>query len=224
MLIRLQNILFNIIFPWHRRGNKILLYDIDGKVTETFFIKGLTVRFRGKNSILKIYRPFNFKKRLLINRSKIRINGDFNEIHICETNNSIANLKIFNVGSHNNIFIGKNFFQTGLCKIDFCNLDKKILHIGNNCMFGQDIEIMMGDWHTIIDKSTNQPINIPQRGIFIGNNVWLARNVKILKDVSLANNTIVGLGSIVTKEFKEENTILAGVPAIKVKENVVWKK
>lgn len=43
-------------------------------------------------------------------------------------------------------------------------------------------------------------------------------NSVILPGVVLGNNTIVGAGSIVTKSFIEGNCIIAGNPAIKIKD------
>ncbi len=49
--------------------------------------------------------------------------------------------------------------------------------------------------------------------IHIGDNSFIGAKTVILPGVSLPNNTIVGSGSVVTKSFSEERTILAGNPA-----------
>jgi len=41
--------------------------------------------------------------------------------------------------------------------------------------------------------------------------------------VEIPDNTIVGAGSIVVGKFNKTNTIIAGVPAKIVKENIVWR-
>ena len=56
-----------------------------------------------------------------------------------------------------------------------------------------------------------------QDGIRIGDNCWIGANAIILPGVSLANHVIVGAGSIVTKSFEEDNIIIAGNPAKKIK-------
>jgi len=53
--------------------------------------------------------------------------------------------------------------------------------------------------------------------ILLGNNVWLGSNSIILPNVILGNNIIVAAGSVVTKSFEENNIIIAGVPARKIK-------
>ena len=41
---------------------------------------------------------------------------------------------------------------------------------------------MCGDFHKIYDLNNNKYINKPEKNIIIGNNVWLSREVLILKD------------------------------------------
>ena len=50
-----------------------------------------------------------------------------------------------------------------------------------------------------------------------------ARDVKIFKDVSIADNTVVANGSVVTKSFDKENVLLGGCPAKILKENINWE-
>ena len=54
---------------------------------------------------------------------------------------------------------------------------------------------------------------LPSNGhITIGNNVWFARDVKVLKNVTIGDNCIIGLGSVVTHDIPS-NSVAAGVPA-----------
>lgn len=52
--------------------------------------------------------------------------------------------------------------------------------------------------------------------INIGNRCFLGMNVLILPGVTLADNCIVGAGSVVTKSFTEPGCVIAGNPARKV--------
>lgn len=60
--------------------------------------------------------------------------------------------------------------------------------------------------------------------IEIGRHVWVGKDDKIGKNVCIADNSIVGWGSIVTKRFDEPNVILAGIPAKVVKRGVNWDR
>ena len=96
------------------------------------------------------------------------------------------------------------------------------LIIGNGCMFSEHIVFRLSDGHTIYDKDTGRVLNVPKSGINIGNHVWIGMYVKILKDVSIADNSIVGAGAIVTKSFTDKNVIIAGTPAKIIKTNINW--
>jgi acetyltransferase-like isoleucine patch superfamily enzyme len=70
--------------------------------------------------------------------------------------------------------------------------------------------------------TTNHDFNLLDKSgigkdIIIGNNCWIGMNSVILPGVKLANHIIVGAGSVVTKSFDEEDIIIAGNPAKKIK-------
>ena len=46
----------------------------------------------------------------------------------------------------------------------------------------------------------------------------------ILKGVTIPDNSIVATGSIVTREFKDKNVLIAGNPAKIIKEGVDWSR
>ncbi len=96
------------------------------------------------------------------------------------------------------------------------------LEIGSNCLFGYNASIRAADGHTVYDITTGQPLNKPPRLIKIEDHVWLGRNVTILKGAHIAKDSIVGMGSVVTKRFTKPNCTLAGTPARIVRTNVNW--
>jgi acetyltransferase-like isoleucine patch superfamily enzyme len=53
--------------------------------------------------------------------------------------------------------------------------------------------------------------------VVIGNDVWIGVRAIILGGAALADGTIVGAGAIVTKDFAEPYTTIAGVPAKVIK-------
>jgi acetyltransferase-like isoleucine patch superfamily enzyme len=96
--------------------------------------------------------------------------------------------------------------------------------VGNACMFSHDIEFRTGDSHSILDYRTMDRLN-PAASIFLGNRVWIAAHVKILKGVVTEDDIIIGLGSIVTSGAKlEKNSIYAGVPAQKIRSGIFWSR
>lgn len=90
-------------------------------------------------------------------------------------------------------------------------------------MFAYDIDIRTGDSHSIIDTLTNERINYAQN-IHIGNHVWIASHVSILKGVHIADSSVVATRAVVTRSFEEKNILIGGMPAKKLKENIAWDR
>lgn len=73
--------------------------------------------------------------------------------------------------------------------------------VGNNCKIFNGVTL--GGQNTEIDNAP-QPI--------IGDNVVISTGAKILGDIKIGNDCIVGANSVVVKSV-DENSIIAGVPA-----------
>lgn len=77
--------------------------------------------------------------------------------------------------------------------------------IGNNVRVGANVTIMDGDAHQDDPRAGK---NAP---ILIEDNVWIGANVMVLKGVSIGRNSLIGAGSVVTKDIPE-NVVAAGNP------------
>lgn len=208
---------------FNNKNNKIILHKKNGSVTQVKHIKGLSIEFKGQNSIVEVWEPVHFIKWFGRNRNKIKIDGNNNHIQIKSTKHSINCIQLLGLKDNNKVIIGENLYSTGITIAEFAGMSNLEFKIGSNCMFGQNISFMLGDHHKVYDINTNERTNIPQKGITIGDHVWLARDAKILKDVSIPNNSIVANGSIVTKSFNKENVLIAGNPAKISKEGINWE-
>lgn len=80
----------------------------------------------------------------------------------------------------------------------------KLVLIGNNVTVGADTIIGDRDDHTELYPSDPKPV-------IIEDNVWIGMHCVILKGVHIGENSIVGAGSIVTKDIPS-NCVAAGVP------------
>lgn len=110
-----------------------------------------------------------------------------------------------------NIEVGENFYANHNLVI----LDGAKVQIGNNVMLGPNVSILTAA-HPLHHKIRGQGLefNIPIR---IEDNVWIGSNVVINPGVSIGRNSVIGSGSVVTKDV-EENSIYAGVPCRKIRD------
>lgn len=97
--------------------------------------------------------------------------------------------------------------------------------IGSNCRLPNDIKVgryvMMAPGVTVINANHNfSRTDVPmcfqgsedKKPVTIEDDVWLGTNAIILPGVTIARGTIVGAGSVVTKNFPEYS-IIGGNPA-----------
>lgn len=147
----------------------------------------------------------------------IYIHGDNNNI-IIDEQVYLNHAELWIEDDNNEISIGKHTSISGMTQL--AAIEGTKINIGNDCMFSSDIHFRTGDSHSITDLSGNR-IN-QSENIVIGNHVWVGTKVICLKGVHIANNCIVGAGSLVNKSFTEENIILAGNPAKIIKRDINW--
>lgn len=94
--------------------------------------------------------------------------------------------------------------------------------IGDACLFSANIHIRTSDAHPIYSIESEEQLNFSKSLVLIEPHVWISEGVKILKDVTIGACSIVGLGSIVTKDIKRFS-IAKGIPAVgKVDKNIYW--
>lgn len=119
--------------------------------------------------------------------------------------------KNFRCDCGRNIFIGNDFSGNYNLTI----LDIREVHIGNNVMIGPN---------TLI-TTVGHPLSPQKRRhymaqaepVTIGNDVWIGGNATILPGVSIGNNVVVAAGAVVTHDVPD-NTLVAGVPARRIKD------
>lgn len=87
--------------------------------------------------------------------------------------------------------------------------------IGENVAIAKEVIIRDSDSHKISDSVMTAPI-------VIGDHVWIGTRAIILKGVTIGDGAVVAAGAIVTKDVPP-HTVVAGVPAKVVKENITWE-
>lgn len=139
----------------------------------------------------------------------------------------IGNRCVFNSKSiFNQRGIKKCIIQTGK--------NGAIIEIGNNCGFSgvsivADSEVkignnvMVGANSLIGDRDDHSDrLHTSSAKIIIEDNVFIGMHCMVLKGVTIGENSIIGAGSIVTKDIPS-NVVAAGVPCKVIKEIEVYK-
>lgn len=106
-------------------------------------------------------------------------------------------------GSH--IEAGRNFFANYNCTI----LDVAKVVIGDNCQLAPNVSIYTAG-HPVHPDTRNTAYEYGIE-VTIGDNVWIGGNTVICPGVHIGSNTVIGAGSVVTKDIPEW-VIAAGNP------------
>lgn len=104
-----------------------------------------------------------------------------------------------------NIFVGENFYAN----MNVVILDTARVSIGNNVMLGPNVNIYCAG-HPLDAATRNSGLEYGFP-VSIGDNVWIGGNSTILPGVSIGENSVVGAGSVVTKDIPA-NVVAAGNP------------
>lgn len=110
-----------------------------------------------------------------------------------------------------NIHLGENFYANVGCTI----LDGAKVTFGDNVLLAPNVGIY----------TPGHPLDVEQRvsgleyayPISIGHNVWIGADVTILPGVTIGDNTVIGAGSVVTKDIPA-NVVAVGNPCRVLKE------
>ena len=105
----------------------------------------------------------------------------------------------------NHIKVGKNFFANYNCTL----LDVGKITFGDNCLLAPNVSIYTAG-HPLHPDSRN---SLYEYGIdvTIGDNVWLGGNVIVCPGVTIGSNSVIGAGSVVTRDIPEWS-LAAGNP------------
>lgn len=196
-------------------------------IAKSSFIYYNYIRKHGKGKIL----PFKGSKWILnkkcnlvvdqifrTNANSIKKNGRTTLIRIDE--NATMNVK-----GDFSIYYGGDIICFKDSKLElgsgFCNSNVKIrcskeITIGERVAISHDVTIMDSDAHCV--DYENYEMSKP---VHIKDNVWIGTRATILKGVTIGEGAIIAAGAVVTKDVPQ-NSMVAGIPAKVIKENVSW--
>ncbi len=137
-------------------------------------------------------------------------------IIVFDGNTKIAQGSSIRVDSSGNLLFGKNFSCNKNCFIS-CG---DCIEIGNDVLLGWNVHIRDNDGHTIYLNGEQKPSS---KKVIIGNNVWLASDVVILKGSEISSGCVVGYGSLIASgKYNKENMLLIVHPDTIIDSGITW--
>lgn len=127
------------------------------------------------------------------------------------------NIQIIISANGSLIFGGKDKSSGSGITSDTKILVAEHIEIGEDSIIAWDCSITDSDWHDIEGIIKTKPV-------YIGKHVWLGHGVSVLKGTEIADNTIIGAKSLVSRAYTQPAILLAGSPAKIIKENVTWTR
>lgn len=106
-------------------------------------------------------------------------------------------------GKH--VHLGNNVYAN----FNLTLVDDVDIYIGNDCLFGPNTVIATAG-HPI-DPELRARVTQYNAEVHIGNNVWLGAGVIVMPGVTIGDNSVIGAGSIVTKDIPS-NVVAFGNP------------
>ena len=199
-----------------KMNNKIILLLENGEEKVVKKVKGIDIKFKGDNSVVKIGCPVaDFRDCTIYAGNNCQIFIDTSEYFIRNT--------IINASADNStVKIGKDCYSFDNLEILLHREPNLSVTIGDRCMFGTNVVIRTSDAHTITDLEGNV-INFG-KNVVLKDHVWCAMNTTVLKGVTIAENSCVATGAIVSKDLPIPNSIYGGIPAKQVKTGINWDK
>lgn len=195
--------------------NNEIVFIKDNQVVDGSEIKGLSITITGDNNKVTIELPSNFINVAIV------MDGNNNELYLKPTRHRTIRHTTFGMEGGSKISVGSGL--SAYRDVHIVAKNGKNISIGDECMFAREIMIRNNDGHIILDRKTGELLNPPE-DIVIGNNVWLGMRVLIFKGSVVPNGSVVGAGALVNKKFDEENILIAGVPAKKIRSDIEWRR
>lgn len=115
-----------------------------------------------------------------------------------------------NWGGHHTHF-GNNVYAN----FNLTLVDDTHIYVGDNTMFGPNV-VLATAGHPILPILRENAYQY-NASIHIGKNCWLGANVIVLPGITIGDNTVVGAGSIVTKDLPS-NVVAVGNPCKVIRE------
>ena len=109
-------------------------------------------------------------------------------------------------------FFTMNSFSVIICA--------KFIKLGEDVMIGRNVTVYDSDFHKIQNGSIEETC----KDIVIGNHVWIASNVTVLKGVVVSDGSILGNCALINKNVNINQLVTGDYAQVVRRENVSWKR
>ncbi|CAK4070444.1 acyltransferase [Vibrio sp. 16] len=205
LLIKMVSGLFRnqVLFVKGAKGNQV-------SIGKTKHRSRIVIKFdkRAKGNRVVIGNNFNGNVNILIKGSNSTLYIGDDAVIKKSKFSLLRDNALFAVGEHVGIRAGANIKSYGQ------------LVLGDDAMLSANILIQEYDGHPIFDEQGNV-LNHRISGVYVGPHVWLCRDVKIIKGVTIGKGSIIGAFSTLTKSVPSD-AIAVGIPAKVVKEGGIY--
>lgn len=216
-MIALSDILTALLHPIRlfKEKTRFLLSSVQGEKENTLrchsaIVKKTKIKFKGKDNDICL-------DGCEIYNCDIFLRGNGHKL-ILEKDVKLYNMRIKIIGNRNTLHIESG---TSIADGNIIGGGVSIpIHIGRKCMIAEGVDIWSTDTHSIFEDGNL--VNPPQP-IHIGNHVWIGKDVAILKGVTIGDDAIIGMKSMVTHDV-QANSLNVGSPAKQIREKVSWAK
>lgn len=157
----------------------------------------------------------------IINCEKVTIGND---VYIADRN--VFSCKEINIGNNTkihsgNVFLGVSSFSIGN---DSRIINNHFFDLWNNIQVGNNTWIAGKNSQFWTHGSIHTKLKDKDLSIIIKDNVYVGSASCFAPGVKIEAINLIGLGSVVSGSFVENQTIIAGNPAVVVKQNIDWRK
>ena len=172
------------------------------------------VIFQGKNNRLILSNDTWFSKGI------IKFTGSNSVVNIGKNSKKKPHSVNIRVGEDSKILIGNGVTIEKNAAFFAC--EGASITIGDDCMISTNVQFRADDSHPIFNINTDKRVNF-SRNITVANHCWIGFGVVVLKGCNIGRGSVIGIGSIVTKNIPN-NCIAVGMPARVVKKDIAWER
>lgn len=172
------------------------------------------VIFQGKNNRLILSNDTWFSKGV------IKFTGNNSIVNVGKNSKKKPHSVNIRIGEDSKILIGNGVTIEKNAALFAC--EGASITIGDDCMISTNVQFRADDSHPIFNINNDKRLNF-SKNITVANHCWIGFGVVVLKGCSIGRGSVIGMGSIVTKNIPN-NCIAVGMPARVVKKDIAWER